>query len=599
MSSSRPSSVPIVPEARHASLGKDIMRLESVSDLPLRARPMDPVLAGFESNDGVRDQFVILSLPGYDDATGGEKKKQKIWLIMEENQQKDMTRFFALRSRIGAKFTIEKIMVADSAKIRIIYDMAETGGLDEKIGKNNKINQFFDDLISKALKKNVSDIHIEVRMTGISKIRFRRHGMLVDEVGEASSQFMDKMCRSIYDTQADDEGKSEAFREDQELSASIPRTINGKNLKLRFQSLVAYPKGYDVVMRLLVLDGQDEKFTELSDLGYSADQVEVIREAVERPIGAMFVAGVTGSGKSTTLKNIIMWLNDLREYSYKFYTIEDPPEYLIPRVTQIPVRQVETGTNIDDSPYLGPLKAAMRGDPDVIMIGEIRDRFTADGAKKATQSGHQVFSTLHASSAMGSVERLRDFGLTPSTLGSQDFIAGLIYQRLVPLLCPDCSMPFLQTLEEGVAPDSALQLNRRLEEALGKDGLNSVRVRGPGCETCMGTGVTGRTVCAEIVQPDLNMLRLFRSDLMVEAYEYWRSKSDRLPHSEIMAGKSVLEHALHKVTMGKVSPVDVETLIARVNTAVRQYQEIDNAKQVLEEGIPHAHKRRQAWEASP
>lgn len=583
---------------------RDVEKLDSVKDLPQYMRPLHLASYGFNSQDASHDQFVVLGVPGYDEKNEKgdhpkNKQRPKVWLVIDEQYQKNMAMFFALRKRLTERFEIEKILTTDRSRIGVIHEMRKESEDSGRIGQDNAVNRYFDDLLSRALKKKVSDIHIEVRLSGISKIRFRRHGMLVDENNEVPSQFIDKVCRGVYDTQADDEGKAEAFRDDEELSASISRTINNESIKLRFQSLVAYPKGYDVVLRILRLD-KDEKYTELEDLGYSPDQVEQLKEIVERPIGALFISGVTGSGKSTTLKNIIMWLNHTREYSYKFYTIEDPPEYLIPHVTQIPVRQVDTGTDINQSPYLGPLKAAMRGDPDVIMIGEIRDHYTADGAKKATQSGHQVLTTLHAPSAMGSMERLRDFQLTPSTLGSQDFVAGLVYQRLLPILCPVCSKLFSEVLSVDKPLDAHIKLANRLQEALGDHGVANVRINGnnPDCEACMGTGVSGRTVCAEIVQPDLTMLRLFRSDKMVEAFEYWRSMSDRDPLSDKMAGKTVLEHGLHKVAMGKVSPVDLEKLVARVNTAVRQYKELDDVKRNSgsQEDAPRV-ERRAAWES--
>lgn len=573
---------------------KEPERLESFNQLPASAMPVDLSLMGFNEQEATNESYVVLGVGGFDHESRGQRERQRVWFIVDEAFSKNVAQYFSIRRKLDNVCSIDKVMISDVSRIRAIQERKEASSGDFRVGQNNKINQYFDDLLARAMKKKVSDIHIEVRMNGYTRVRFRRNGLLVDEEPEASSSFMDKVCRSIYDTQADNEGKAEAFREDEELSASIQRTIGDNAIKLRFQSLVAYPKGYDVILRILRLD-PDERYTELGDLGYSADQEEQIQEIVARPIGALFITGVTGSGKSTTLKNIIMWLNAQREYSYKIYTIEDPPEYIIPRTTQVPVRQVDAGTSKEESPYLKPIKAAMRGDPDVIMVGEIRDHYTADSTKKATQSGHQVFSTLHAPSAMSSVERLRDLNIDASTLGSQDFLAGIVYQRLLPLLCPKCSRLFSEELSSGSVSMDYIKLGKRLEEALGKDGMSNVRIKGPGCDACLNTGITTRTVCAEIVQPDLTMLRLFRDGKMVEAYEYWRSMSDRDPLSDRMVGKTVLEHGLYKVAMGKVSPVDLEKLVARVNYATRQYAELDQVQKEKQDDANPRSSRQPAW----
>jgi general secretion pathway protein E len=583
MSSPRPPSPTSLDKSKESAPPSGLgAKLESVRDLPQGVRPIAAVDLGFEVQEAELEKFVVLALPGYELRGGSEKSK--VHLVIEERYQQDIARFFSLRNKLNNKFIIEKTWIASTAKLGVIADIGKASGSEgQRIGQNNTANKFFDDLLLNAIKKKVSDIHLEIRLSGISRIRFRRHGMLVTEAdySEVSSLRLDQVVRSVHDTQADNEGKAQTFRGDtEEQSASITRTLNGQILKIRYQSMVAYPNGYDVVLRVLKED-HSASFTSLKDLGYSPDQVNQIQEIVERPIGALIIAGVTGSGKSTTLKNTIMWLNQERDFSYKFYTIEDPPEYLIPGVTQVPVRQPDEGSSV--SPYAAPIKAAMRGDPDVIMIGEIRDNFTADSVKKATQSGHQVLTTIHAPSALGSVERLKGFGLDSGTLGSKDFLVGLLYQRLVPVLCSRCSIPFHEHLARHDATESDIKLARRLEDVFGKEHLDKIKVRGTGCDACMHTGVVDRTVCAEIVQPDFTLLRMFRNDQMIEAYQYWRGKSNRDVRSSNMNGKVVLEHALYKVSTGMCSPVDVETLIARVDSAKREYEELDKEKEEMEQ----------------
>lgn len=580
-------------ETNRGSESTHIHELDSIRTLPHGIMPLNRMSFGFDVSDEDMDRFVVLTLPGYEGRAGGSTK---VHLVVEEGFLKDSARYYGVRRRLTAKFNIEKTWKTTAAKLGAIADIGQSSGGDTvRIGQNNDANKFFDEILASAIRKKVSDIHFEIRLEGISRIRFRRHGMLVTEEGEVSSQRLDRMIRSMHDTQADNEGKAQTFRgQDEEQSASITRSVNGIQLKIRYQSMVAYPAGYDVVLRLLKVD-HSETYTSLEDLGYSKDQVEQIQEIVERPIGALIIAGVTGSGKSTTLKNAIMWLNHERHYSYKFYTIEDPPEYLIPNVTQVPVRQPEEGVTV--SPYAAPIKAAMRGDPDVIMIGEIRDDFTAESVKKATQSGHQVLTTIHAASALGVIDRLMGFHLDTGTLGSKDFLVGLIYQRLVPVLCPHCSVLFQDVVARQDVSEDILKLSRRLEDVFGVDGMDKIRLIGEGCEHCMHTGVVDRTVCAEIVQPDFTMLRMFRNNQLIEAYQYWRSKSNKEPNSPNMAGKVVLEHALYKVFTGTCSPVDVETLIARVDTAKKEYVELEKERQEMERQQNGGSSQRQSWSA--
>ena len=216
----------------------------------------------------------------------------------------------------------------------------------------------------------------------------------------------------------------------------------------------------------------------------------------------------------------------------------------------------------------------MRGDPDILMIGEIRDHFTGDGLKKATQSGHQVMTTVHASSALGTVERLADFGITPSVMGSPEFINGLIYQKLMPLLCQNCALSFSEVVSSSHAVTADLELASRLESVANLE-QDQIKIRNPkGCEKCKEMGVVGRTVCAEVISPDFTMLRLFRQQASIEAKAYWRSLSDMDPNSDNMTGKPVLEHALHKMRKGLVSPHDVEDLLGPVDGAKRALEEM-------------------------
>lgn len=500
--------------------------------------------------------------------------KGEIWVLATDDMQKDMITFRNIRAKLVSHgYKVVHTAAIDPMVLSAVYEQNEQR--EEKEAEDvdrTKMMKMYDNIIADALREEVSDIHIERRRNS-AQIRMRKHGQLLKYSSIGPKECTD-LVAVIHNVLA--ENKAVTFRENDYQSASVNGAVNSVELKLRYQSLPVYPGGFDVVLRVLPIGGDDETYVELDRLGYSPSQVKMLVDIAKRPVGAMVIAGTTGSGKSTTLKNILMWINASRAYRCKIYTIEDPPEYKIPRVSQIPVivnkdKIREAGANAI-SPFYDPLTATMRGDPDILMIGEIRDHFTGDGLKKATQSGHQVLTTVHAVSALGIIERLLDFGITPSVMGSPDFINGLIYQKLVPVVCPKCSILLSEVLASSGVKQDDIELARRLDDVL-PGATEKVRVRGPGCSNCGGMQVVKRTVCAEVIVPDFQMLKHFRTQKSIEAYEYWRNQSDGDPHSDNMLGKTVLEHALTKVRSGLCSPHDVEELMGPV----------DGPKKVLEQ----------------
>ena len=523
-----------------------------------------------------------------------DKKRTKgatVWiLITEEYLSQHFHAFQELRKRLANQhYSVQGTVIAEKETIKTLYDNEKDGGrqsirsssdteglstaTDPQEAARVKLKEYFTEMVGYALKESVSDIHIEKRSTR-STIRMRKHGQLV-EYKEISNNAADRLCRVIYNVFA--ENRDIVFNEEFYQAAAVNYIVQGEEVKLRYQSLPVYPGGFDVVLRVLPIGNDEESITPLEKLGYSSFQVKTLLEISAKPVGALIIAGTTGSGKSTTLKNLLMYINNARHYRAKIYTIEDPPEYKIPRVSQIPVvRRQDDDPNI--SPFLEPLKATMRGDPDILMIGEIRDLFTGDGLKKATQSGHQVLTTVHASSALGIVERLADFGISSSVMGSPEFINGLIYQKLVPLLCENCSVSFKDLLTSSKATIAETELSRRLERVANL-GEHDIRVRSEtGCPKCKHLGITGRTVCAEIIAPDYSMLKLFREENMLEAQYYWRSLSDQDPESENMTGKTVLEHALLKMRRGICSPWDIEEVLGPVDGYVTTWQQMNDER---------------------
>lgn len=454
---------------------------------------------------------------------------------------------------------------------------------------NSDYYRYWRELLAFAIKEKASDIHIEAREhTKKTIVRMRINGELMQYKMPLSYDFALSMVSILYNvvgkqTQVSlDVTKFQTAIIEQELDEFPDITV-----KLRYQAVTVYPKpSFDIICRLLInpKKEEDEKIKPFTELGYEVSQSESIMEMISKPEGVIIIAGTTGSGKSTTLKNMIMYINASRYFKTKIYTIEDPPEYIIPSVTQIPVLRNENDVEKAHeavSPYEEPLKAAMRSDPDTLMIGEIRDYATANGMKKGSQSGHQVLSTIHAASALGIPERLEDFEITPKNMSSPTFLNGLIYQKLLPVLCPHCKIKMLNEITKSDALPIYLETMSRLRKVV-PENLNEDNVflrNEKGCSKCKHTGVIKREVVAEIIKPSFDMLKCFGEQDYIGAYRSWRFSSDRDPLSSNMLGKTVLEHAILKIARGEVSPLDVEAIIGRLDDSLNRLIELEKREE--------------------
>jgi general secretion pathway protein E len=537
--------------------------------LSIRDRP-------FQFPEEAEDGMGVILLKG---GRASLSHKGEVWLL-HTNEFARTVHYHSYKATVAKNYRVVHSVSIESLLLRALNEGRISVVEDEADKSKTRMMEIYEQIVKVALDEKVSDIHIERRRDG-AKIRMRKHGQMMD-YSELGARDCTDLASVIHNVLA--ENKSVTFNERKYQSASINTTVSGVEVMLRYQSLPVYPDGFDVVLRLLPLGDDKEDFVDLDRLGYAPSQVRELIDIVGKPVGALVIAGTTGSGKSTTLKNLLMLVNSSRGFRCKIYTIEDPPEYRIPRVSQIPVVRNKDKDDLQKSPFYEPLIAAMRADPDILMIGEIRDSYTGDGLKKATQSGHQVLTTTHASSALGVVDRLMDFGIQPSVMGNPEFINGLVYQKLVPVLCPKCSLLFSDRLRSSTVGHQETALANRIQRVLGSD-VGSIRIRGPGCDECSKMQVVGRSVCAEIIAPDFQMLKCFRTQKMIEAYEYWRSLSDRNPLSDNMRGKTALEHAITKVHKGLISPHDVEDVFGPIDGAERMLQQMREEKELAQQSL--------------
>lgn len=521
-----------------------------------------------------RNSFGLFKLIDLQDQT----KFTNVLLVISVNFQGAQSDLFQIKQNLLQKnIRVRYTCLINQNDLEYLYDSKTE--LEEK---GNDISgealKLYNDILDYYIVTKFSDLHITAYEGKGAVISVRIDGER-EVYKHLKYDDVETFCRAIYQSESNKQ-KDNSFATTAYQKSIVQAKASGRDLQLRYQSMPLLG-GFKVVIRFLDLGtredaGNVDNFKRLEDLGYSPSHVQEIERGLIKPEGALVIAGITGSGKSTSLKNMIMWLNKKLNYRKTIYSIEDPIEYLIPGIEQVPAPAATEAQAKDPnfSTFIEPTKALTRADPDVIMIGEIRDRFTAQSLKQNTESGHKVLTTVHASSAVEIVKRLYGFNVSSFDMASPSFLSCLIYQKLMPLLCPHCKIPLKNELESSNVNEELIKLKNRLEHVadLSKD---PIFIRNPnGCPHCNGRGAKGRQVCAEVVVPDLTLLTYFRDSKMIEAREYWRLLSDRDRDSSNFRGKTVLEHAIYKVRQGLISPEDVETELGFIDESYKEFEEI-------------------------
>ncbi len=386
-------------------------------------------------------------------------------------------------------------------------------------------------LVKEAIDFAATDIHIEVR-NDLATIRFRKHGELV-----LHAEWLSKLAREIASVAFNKE-TDHAITHFNPLipqNASMPLKIGNRSIRLRLASLPAQ-EGFDMVMRILA--STDEKIKDLASLGYLPEQIELIKKAVRMPHGAVIVAGPTGSGKTTTLASCMQLVSNQR----KVYTIEDPIEKLIPNITQVPVN-----TEKYDRSFASMARTALRMDPDVIVLGEMRDEDSASVMVRAAVTGHLIFSTVHTNTSTDIITRLVDLGISRSLLSTQNLLVCLICQRLAPILCKHCHIPIQQSLPHR-------QYLSRWKATLGKY-FSQIKTRGSHCKHCHNQGISHRSVAAEVVWLDAQG----RDFIQKEDIPGWRR------HLKKHGWVTYQQRLIEMVKAGLCDPLDIENIIGAID----------------------------------
>ena len=462
---------------------------------------------------------------------------------------------------------------ADDHELRGVISYAKRKGVEqekslppEKFAKfynkyskavsDSEVQEMAKNLIEEAHLSGASDLHI-ANHGSFSTVRARRHGMMEDEE-TLPANVGEQLINTIYNTMSQgttgsslDKNKRQDGRVRREF---LPEEVHSVRVHTEpIQSLMATgDKGIFMALRLLyditgVTGNLQERF---NALGYTQNHISLFNYLSNRK-GMLIFSGQTGSGKTTSLKHYMESQAD-ENRDKAFMSIEDPPEYPMERVNQV---------HVEDGNYKGAIKGSLRSDPDVIMIGEIRDSLTALAALEAAQTGHSILASIHAGSALDIVPRFAGLLSEGGRKNPRDLFcdhsvcSGLVYQRLVPVLCPKCKLPITELIKRDPSEPFRQKIlpkpvqNRLLKVTDMASKKEQIHVLGEGCEYCNGKGIHGQTVVAEVIATDHMMLQHLRNNDFASAHKHW---------VEEQKGESFMRHAISLIEDGKLDPFTVE-----------------------------------------
>ncbi len=349
-------------------------------------------------------------------------------------------------------------------------------------------------IISAALRNRASDIHLEPTIDGL-RVRYRIDGVLRDittlplDVSRRVIMALKVMCNmDIAENRRPQDGRIE------EKYASDNEAELGMDMRV---STLPCVNGEKAVIRLLP---RQNPFSNIDNLGFSRETLTIYKNWLEQPQGIIILTGPTGSGKTSTLYTSLQVVS--KEH-VNVVTVEDPVEYVLPAITQTQVHEAAGMT------FAAGMRAILRQDPDIIMVGEVRDCETAETAVRAALTGHLVFTTLHTNDAVGAIPRLKDIGPDPGLLS--DALLGIVAQRLVRRVCPHCSETYTAT----EADVKVLGMSREQIRP-------GTWRKGRGCSMCFNSGYLGREAVVELLDVDDRVREVIYEGTMTQLHRYLR-----------------------------------------------------------------------------
>lgn len=450
-----------------------------VPHISLYRYPIDPKVTSLVSKEfSTRNYLMPLKLEG-----------NKLFIAMTDPMD-----YFSIDDiRLSTGFDVEVAIATKDEIIKAIhkyYDlddaveelfedlsMNDETELDEVNRDDSPMVKLVDQLLLRAVQERASDIHIDVQESKVL-VRYRVDGILRTE--RSLPKHMQNMLIARIKIMANLDITESRVPQDGRIKVNV----DFHPIDLRISTLPTV-YGEKVVMRILDLGNA---INELDKLGFSKKHYGQITKLLEQPNGIILITGPTGSGKSSTL---YAGLNRLNSEEVNIITVEDPVEYQLEGINQIQVNSKVGMT------FANGLRSILRQDPDIIMVGEIRDSETAEIAVRASLTGHLVLSTIHTNDSISTVNRLIDMEIEPFLLAAS--LTGILSQRLVRKICRDC--------KQEVTP------SEREKEIFGKRGINIEKIfRGKGCATCNMTGYRGRLAVHELLEIDGEMKQMIMNE---------------------------------------------------------------------------------------
>ena len=444
-----------------------------------------------------------VNLPGIDEVKLVTGLKVKTIIVAKQELE------YAIGEQFSADQTSKQAIVdmtfQELGTTRAVTSQEELLDIDEA-----PVVALVNSIIRGAINDGASDIHLEPQSPEM-RVRYRINGLLHDIT--TVPRYIEPSIVSRIKLLADMDITEKRRSQD----GHITMTVGRKQVDLRISSVLT-SNGEKVVIRVL---DKETNLVDLEHLGFSFEQQEKFMTFITHPYGMILVTGPTGSGKSTTLYAVLKELDSLTR---NIITVENPVEYHMSGISQI---QVNPAIGLT---FANSLRTILRQDPDVIMVGEIRDSETAEIAIQAALTGHLVFSTLHTNDAPGAVVRLLDMGIQPFLTASA--VIGVVSQRLVRTICPECKefyRPSREVLKMLDAPPGVTEL-----------------AHGRGCDFCRNTGYKGRSGIYEVFELDDDVRRLIltqasTSEIRKLALEKGMKSLSKVGREKILQGISTVE----------------------------------------------------------
>ncbi|MEA9392191.1 ATPase, T2SS/T4P/T4SS family [Acerihabitans sp. TG2] len=392
-------------------------------------------------------------------------------------------------------------------------------------------------IIKDAMKKGSSDIHL-IDRDGKSVIKFRINGNLIAQPLSSRTDRVKQLIPTIYPSMLDvsDTHHKEGKKQDGRIRKEIL-----KELGLIGARVSTTPTDVGSLMVIRLMKDNSKSDLTIKMLGYADYHLAMMRKMQKKRRGIIILSGETGSGKTTTLECIMRELVVSTKGTKHIFTIENPPENSIDDVNHTPVLCEDFDDEAEVSAsWARSISSALRLDPDIVVVGEARDKASAQAVFRAGMTGHQVYATVHANDSTSILDRLEDEGIQMSLLSNPKLVIGLVNQCLVPVTCKSCRIKLTKENENKLEEDLLFRIKERTEYIKG-----NIYLMGPGCNQCNYSGIEGRTVVAEIIMPSFELLNVFKKEGNAAARHYWINTEH---------GKPLSHHLIQKINSGDIDP---------------------------------------------